>query len=974
MMPKEEEHHAWEDFGAPTSPLGPITSSKKTTPKIRSKASGKSSHRRQEDKSEEKKKRRQSNEKPETTNEKKKASKEKQKSKPKSKNSNIKSSRCTSKERSSHTKDLENSFSTSCSDQGRTVETLTSPVSQEKTTLKLIDADEAVIRSPAATTSRRSERGRRTILSSPSSEGKSSSSRKIKLKIKLKREKSNEDLPSSSSSPSTSGLEYQPLNGSEHQKSSTGANVASEETAGFQVTQTSGNISLWEMRQKFKRDFPSEPIPSDVVLRQLYKSDKLAVYDLRERYKKEYPGKPMLSNDDLQQFYRKPKEAIVGVERAHQSLERPPPLVALQREESVMTFATEATWEGYGKSVKKMETNTTKGLAIYQGCGEIEEEDLQLEPKEWQDDLHVSLELSSPSPAHTPTGMKHPDDQSDWATGHELSKNETNNVPTDAAWDKSFRDSKAVGEKATGTARDKTFHESSSTAKPKSGIDLLEIPSNHFPSAKDDVAFGTSFLGKPPSSDPSTRETLTRSSIDLLATESDRLPTETFAKSSTTLLAAESNRLPTETFGRSSIELLEVPSDHLERFCDETSAKEHPSDINFQEATIELMEIASKHARKKEATTKDTAWDKDFHESMNSMDFLAEMSTASDDKNEGSWLDYGEGTHHNSSRRSNERSQHRKPQQRISSYSDLKTSSKSSERSQRKSRRSLDSLEDDSRHGRDERSQRISRRTVEGDTLDEDEPLNVNKRGEKSQRRSRRSVDPEYENAKTSTRASERSQRKPRRSVSVDTFEMDEFDIASEMSQWKGLGLFEEEVPSSRRGVSRTKSEPLGKMSSRTSDIIRGKSDRKGDDDGEGFATFETTEEGLQNMLRLDPSKLDASSSPRRSASRDRIREKSAQKRKEGRKVKFVPGVKTRRSEDTVATAAPPKSPTAKRPTKAASNHMALAGTWMSDVPSMLIQRPEVVVGRSETVSPLTAATKKGIPMISRRRFATPNL
>lgn len=826
-MPKEERHHDWEDFGAPTSPMVPIISPKKTTSKFTSRSPEKLSHRRREEKSDDKKRRQK--EMPEATKEKKKALKEKRKSR----NSNSKSPRRTSKERRNNTK---------------TAETLMSPVSHGKTTLKLIDADKAVIRSPARTTSHHSERERRTI-SRTSPVGKSSNSRKIKLKG----EKMCEDLPFSSSSPPTSALQYQQLNASEHQPSSIGADVALEETAGFRVTQTSGNISLWEMRQKFKRDFPSEPMPSDVVLRQVYKSDKLALYDLRERYEKEKPETPMLSNDDLQQLYQKPKEAKVRIEQV-QSLERPPPLVVLHRGESVMTFESEVTWEGYGISVKKMEPSTTKGNAIDQEDGEMEEEDLQLEPKEWQEDLHASLKLMAASADNIPTRKKHPDDRRDWATNHGSSKNGTN-VPINAAWDKRFSDSTAVGEKAIGTAQDKSFHGSSYREKSKSGIDLLDIPTDHFPSTKEDVAFEMSFHVESPASDPSTRETPTRSSIDLLATESDHRPRQEFAKSSIDLLATESNHPPAETVGRSSIELLEDPSDHLERSCDKTSAKETPSASSFQEAAIELMEIASKHARREEAPIKD----------------------------------------------------------------------------------------------------------------------NVKKRGEKSQRRSRRSIDPEYEIEKTFTRASEKAQRKSRRAVSLDTFDIDESDLTNEMI---GLGLIEEEAPSSPRGVGRSKSEPLGNMRSpRSSDIITRRSDRTGD------------EEGLQDMLILNPSKFDASPSPRNSTSRGRIRirEKSAKKRKEEmekkslsdrRKIKFVPGANTRRSENTVAAVAPSnitKFPTSKRPTKAASNNMAMTGTWMSDVPSMLLQRPEVVVGRSETVSPLTAASKKGVPAISRRRFAIPN-
>ena len=95
----------------------------------------------------------------------------------------------------------------------------------------------------------------------------------------------------------------------------------------------------------------------------------------------------------------------------------------------------------------------------------------------------------------------------------------------------------------------------------------------------------------------------------------------------------------------------------------------------------------------------------------------------------------------------------------------------------------------------------ISRQTVEegGSWLDEDEPLNVNERGKELQRRSRQSVDPEHKVKKLSTRASNKSK------CSSDTFNVDESDLANEVSQWMGLDFFEEEAPSSPRGAARFK-------------------------------------------------------------------------------------------------------------------------------------------------------------------------
>ena len=153
--------------------------------------------------------------------------------------------------------------------------------------------------------------------------------------------------------------------------------AATEEAAdGFEVTQSAGSISLYQMRQKFKKDFPDEPVPSDLVLRQLYKTEQIAIYDLRDRFRSENKTAAMPSDDELRRMYQKPLSG-----------EAPPPPPSttpkksattprskvvkpkLNRDEStgenseggdscadmtVMTFATEAGWEAYGKSARQV--------------------------------------------------------------------------------------------------------------------------------------------------------------------------------------------------------------------------------------------------------------------------------------------------------------------------------------------------------------------------------------------------------------------------------------------------------------------------------------------------------------------------------------------------------------------------------------------------------------------------------------------
>eukprot|EP00934_Nitzschia_sp_Nitz4_P001673 Nitzschia sp. Nitz4//scaffold87_size112219//29092//31719//NITZ4_004068-RA/size112219-processed-gene-0.127-mRNA-1//-1//CDS//3329559351//1673//frame0 len=134
----------------------------------------------------------------------------------------------------------------------------------------------------------------------------------------------------------------------------------------FEVSNTSGNISTWEMRQRFQREFPGEPVPSDVILRQLYKADKIAAYERIERYKQEFPGEPVPSDEVLKKLYAPvaTTSTVTPTPPAPPPMTQSPPndngpqmlkreqLLTRQDSESNMTFATEAGWENYGAATK----------------------------------------------------------------------------------------------------------------------------------------------------------------------------------------------------------------------------------------------------------------------------------------------------------------------------------------------------------------------------------------------------------------------------------------------------------------------------------------------------------------------------------------------------------------------------------------------------------------------------------------------
>ena len=116
----------------------------------------------------------------------------------------------------------------------------------------------------------------------------------------------------------------------------------------FQVTQTCGDISTWEMRQRFQREFPGEPVPTSAVLLQLYKDDKAAESKRMERYKSEFPGEPIPSDEVLKKLYaaQPPWGTPVGMMKAsspsfQQSLQR-----LVNKSESMSTSSTHSgsTW------------------------------------------------------------------------------------------------------------------------------------------------------------------------------------------------------------------------------------------------------------------------------------------------------------------------------------------------------------------------------------------------------------------------------------------------------------------------------------------------------------------------------------------------------------------------------------------------------------------------------------------------------
>lgn len=138
---------------------------------------------------------------------------------------------------------------------------------------------------------------------------------------------------------------------------------------GFRVTTTSGNISTWEMRQKFLREFPNEPVPSDAILRQLYRGDKIAAYERMERYKLEFPGEPVPSDEVLKKLYAihsgdpiptsQDDEPSVSSSVDTDILAMATPicreqLIHRQNSESNMTFSSEKGWDDFGKLQERL--------------------------------------------------------------------------------------------------------------------------------------------------------------------------------------------------------------------------------------------------------------------------------------------------------------------------------------------------------------------------------------------------------------------------------------------------------------------------------------------------------------------------------------------------------------------------------------------------------------------------------------------
>ena len=154
---------------------------------------------------------------------------------------------------------------------------------------------------------------------------------------------------------------------------------ASSDSAGFQVTTTSGNISTWEMRQKFKKEFPDDPMPSDDILRQLYRTEKVAEYERKERFKVENPGEPVPSDFVLRKLYEKLSTTATAQQPLPASSDTVEPAAStnmaagettsanplrrtdlLKRMDSGLTFATEAEWEDYKKSSKSLDAGLGK--------------------------------------------------------------------------------------------------------------------------------------------------------------------------------------------------------------------------------------------------------------------------------------------------------------------------------------------------------------------------------------------------------------------------------------------------------------------------------------------------------------------------------------------------------------------------------------------------------------------------------------
>jgi hypothetical protein len=160
---------------------------------------------------------------------------------------------------------------------------------------------------------------------------------------------------------------------SEHSTSSLSANT--DDTAGFQVTSVSGNISTREMQQRFHKDFPTEPMPSDTILGQLYRDEKTASYERTERFKKENPGERVPSDEVLKKLYKVRTEDDPSSPVVQHAPATPMPLrrEQLTRQDSDLSFSTEASWEHYGASADS--EDTTAMIAVQEEEDEDDEEE-----------------------------------------------------------------------------------------------------------------------------------------------------------------------------------------------------------------------------------------------------------------------------------------------------------------------------------------------------------------------------------------------------------------------------------------------------------------------------------------------------------------------------------------------------------------------------------------------------------------------
>jgi hypothetical protein len=160
---------------------------------------------------------------------------------------------------------------------------------------------------------------------------------------------------------------------SEHSTSSPSANT--DDTAGFQVTSVSGNISTREMQQRFHKDFPTEPMPSDTILGQLYRDEKTASYARTERFKKENPGERVPSDEVLKKLYKVQTGDVPSSPVVQHAPATPMPLrrEQLTRQDSDLSFSTEASWEHYGASADS--EDTTAMTAVQEEEDEDDEEE-----------------------------------------------------------------------------------------------------------------------------------------------------------------------------------------------------------------------------------------------------------------------------------------------------------------------------------------------------------------------------------------------------------------------------------------------------------------------------------------------------------------------------------------------------------------------------------------------------------------------